>query len=124
LGFPSSANAQFNVDTARTGAQHDEWNGWLLDRVIELSVAVARLRFANAPATGWMSVPLVAEAETIPDRWLQGRLVAGARAVRERLVRGLTFEINGANRRIRDLVYEARAFERIPRGDDLVRLHS
>jgi hypothetical protein len=123
IGFPFSANAQFNVDTARTGAQHDEWNGWLLDRVVDLTVAVARQRFATEPSTGWISVPLVTEAETIDDRWLQGRLVAGARAVQERLVRALTFEIGGANRRTRDLVYEARPFERILSGDDLVRLH-
>jgi Domain of unknown function (DUF3883) len=123
LGVPFSLSAQFNVDTARTAVQHDDWNGWLLERLVELIVAVARERFARDPATGWAVVPLVAEAEEVSDRWLRERLIEAAQAVQRRVARGLTLEIEGVQQRARDLVYEARPFERILDAGDLARLH-
>jgi hypothetical protein len=123
LGFPFSLNAQFNVDTARSGMLHDDWNGWLLDRLIEFMAAVARERFDREPATGWMAVPLVSESEDVPEPWLRERLTACARGAQIRLVRSLTFDIDGTKRRLRDLVFEARPFERILGAPELAELH-
>ena len=123
LGFPFSLNAQFNVDTARSGMLHDDWNGWLLDRLMEFMAAVARERFDREPATGWMAVPLVSESDDVREPWLRERLTACARGVQVRLVRSLTFDIDGTKRRLRDLVFEARPFERILGASEFAELH-
>jgi hypothetical protein len=122
LGAPFSLNAQFNIDMPRTGVQHDAWNGWLLERLVELVGAVAAQRFASQAASGWAAVPLVAEAAAISDKWLSERLAAGARSVQGRLARSGRLEIGGP-RRFRELVYEERPLERLLDSDDLERLY-
>jgi hypothetical protein len=84
IGFPASLSAQFDVDTARTGALHDGWIEWLVERLFELIVGVARERFAREPASGWSSLPLIAEVEGVEDRWLRERLNAGGRCAEPR----------------------------------------
>lgn len=123
LGAPFSLNAQFNVDTPRTGAQHDAWSIWLLDRLMELVVAVAQERFASLPSTGWIAVPLVAEIEKVSDEWLREKFGEGVQRVLKRLSRTLSFEIAGAECRLRQLVYEARPLERLVDDGDLARLY-
>jgi hypothetical protein len=124
LGVPFSLSAQFNVDTPRTGVQHDDWNRWLLDRLFELIAAVARDRFQREPATAWAAVPLVAEMEAIADVWLRNRLVDGSRSILTRLTRALTFQIDGETRRAHDVAYEARELERLLDAGDLALLRA
>ncbi len=122
-GVPFSLNAQFNVDVPRTGAQRDSWNGWLLERLVELACAVVGQRFAARPASGWAAVPLLEEARSVADRWLRERLEAGAEAIQRRVVRSVGFEIGGVRQRIRDVVYEADPLERLLDEKDLERLY-
>lgn len=123
LGIPLSANAQFNPDTPRTGVQHDEWNGWLIDRFLELASAVAAMRFADEPATGWGAVPLSAEIAGITPSWLRERLAAGTTSIQQSLMRSVRFDIAGSSRRFNELVFETRVLERIIDQDDLAILH-
>ncbi len=108
--WPFSVNAQFDIDTPRKGVQKGDWNKWLLGRIVELVTGVARHRFASDPASGWATVPLPLEAKEVPDEWLRAALEETGEAILRRTMRGLSLRIRGADRQIRDLLFEAKEF--------------
>jgi hypothetical protein len=122
-GAPFSVNAQFNVNTPRTGALHDPWNGWLLERSVEFAGAVVARRFDTNPASGWAAVPLMEETKSVPDKWIRERMEAGTSAIQGRLGRTVGLEISGARRRIKDIVYEAESLGRLLDEDDFRHLY-
>jgi hypothetical protein len=117
--WPFSINAQFDVDTPRTGIQRGEWNAWLLGRVAEAIVAVARRRFEDSPASGWAVLPLAGDVEGVSDSWLRGQLADAVENIQRRTLRGLTFEIESRQVPVGDLAYEVRALERLLTPEDL-----
>lgn len=117
--WPFSLNAQFDVDTPRTGIQRGEWNQWLLGRVVEAVVAIARGRFEAAPSSGWAGVPLLADIEGVSEVWLHGLLAEAVENIQRRAFRGLAFVIEGDRVPVGDLVYEGKALERLLTEDDL-----
>ena len=123
LGAPLSANAQFNVDTPRTGVQRDDWNVWLVDRILQLTSAVAALRFAREPASGWLAVPLIAEVAGLEPVWLREQVAAGTVRIHERLAQSVRLSVGGVPWAFNELVFESRSLERIVGEDDLRTLH-
>lgn len=121
VGWPFRVNAQFDVDTPRAGVQRGEsgWNGWLLKRVVEAIVAIARHRLETEPAGGWVAVPLSAEVEQVGDEWLRENLEAAVPEIQRRVFRGLKFEIDGDVVGVEGLAYEARELENLLRPADI-----
>ena len=121
IGWPFRVNAQFDVDTPRTGVQRGEggWNGWLLKRAVEAIVAIARHRFETDPAGGWVAVPLADEVEEVQDEWLRDSLKAAIPEIQRRVFRGLKFEIDGEAVSVGWLAYEARELENLLKPADI-----
>lgn len=117
--WPFSINAQFDIDTPRKGVQKGDWNKWLLGRMVELVTGVARHRFNVDPGSGWTAVPLPTEAEEVPHEWLRAELEEAGGAILRRTMRGLGLRIKGADRQIRDLIFEAKELERLVSPEDL-----
>ena len=117
--WPFSLNAQFDIDTPRKGIQKGDWNKWLLGRIVELVVGVARHRFESDPGSGWATVPLPGEAEDVTDEWLRAELDEAGTAILRRVMRGLSVRVDGVDRRTRDLLYEAKELERLLSPEDL-----
>jgi hypothetical protein len=109
--IPFAINGQFDPDTARRNLLKEPWNEWLFDRISDLVGAVALSRFEEMPKNGWAAIPLRSENLTHEDDWLHELVNRMIDVVHDRMRASLRFPVDGANRRLRNLVYEAAPLE-------------
>ncbi len=109
--LPLSVNAQFDIDVARRGIQHEPLNAWLFERLAELTASVALERLANNPATAWRAIPQRAEQAFSADAWVADRIAELVGSVQARVRRSFRISITGEERRLRTLAYEAEAVD-------------
>lgn len=82
--LPFHLNALFDTDASRTDLLQEEWNGWILDRLMSLCAAGAPLRLVQDTKTGWQAVPLQEEVQGVHNEWLRNRLQELVSAVQDR----------------------------------------
>jgi hypothetical protein len=111
LGLPFSLNAQFDIDVARRGIQHEPLNRWLLSRVADLAASVALERLRRHPARAWAGIPLISELKSGSDSWLNERIEELAQSVQAQVKRGFRLPVRGAENRLRDFTYEAESLD-------------
>ncbi|MGH3079628.1 MAG: sacsin N-terminal ATP-binding-like domain-containing protein [Gaiellaceae bacterium] len=111
--LPFAMNAQFDVDLARRGIQHESLNEWLLSRLADLVGGVALARLAAAPSTGWTAVPLAAECAVADDAWLSAQLADLIDSVQKRVRSRLELPVDHELRRLRELSYEDKPLEAV-----------
>jgi hypothetical protein len=109
--LPFSLNAQFDIDVARRGIQHEPLNSWLFERLAELTAAVALDRLASDPGRAWRAIPLKTERFFPADVWLADRLSELVDIVQARVRRGFRLRVGADERRLRNLAYEAEPLE-------------
>jgi len=109
--LPLSLNAQFDVDVARRGIQHEKLNKWLFTQLADLTGAIALDRLVRTPKQAWCTIPLRSEQGVPDDFWIGEQIAEFVRVVQSRVQRGLQVVVDGEKRRLRDLVYEADSLE-------------
>jgi hypothetical protein len=104
--LPFSLNAQFDIDLARRGIQHEQLNDWLFARVGELAAGVALEWLRDQPARAWRAIPLKGELGEQLDPWLHERLTELTDITQTRVRRGFRLSTRNAELRLKDVVYE------------------
>lgn len=117
--LPFSLSAQFDIDVARRGIQHEELNSWFFSRLAELTSSVALHRLAHDPAEAWSAIPLKAEQAFPADPWLADRLAELVGAVQSRVRRAFRIEVAGDELRLKKLAYEAPPLEGLLRQEEI-----
>lgn len=107
--LPICINAQFDVDTARRGLQHERLNSWLLDRVAELTASVALSRLETEPDSAWNVIPLGNESEVDGDPWIAERVAELVESVQRRVRRRLRILIDDKCHKLSELTSEVEA---------------
>lgn len=105
-GLPFSLNAQFDIDVAREGIQHEELNEWCFDRLGDLVAAVALTRLAEAPARAWHTIPLLSDLGQTGDPWIDDQLQRLVDRVQVRVRSSFRVAIDGAERKLSEVAYE------------------
>jgi hypothetical protein len=72
--LPFSPNAQFDVDVARRGIQHEPLNKWLFKSLSELTASVALHLLKDDPPEAWRAIPLKKEQAFSADDWIAERI--------------------------------------------------
>jgi hypothetical protein len=109
--LPLSVNAQFDIDVARRGIQHEPLNAWLFERLAELTASVALELLANDPATAWRAIPLREEEAFSADAWVAERIAELVGSVQARVRRGFRIRVTEQERRLNSLAYEAESLD-------------
>ena len=65
--LPFSMNAQFDIDVARRGIQHERLNSWLFEQLVNLTSAVALYRLTDEPSEAWGAIPIRSEQAFAAD---------------------------------------------------------
>jgi hypothetical protein len=111
--LPFSANAQFDIDVARRGIQHERLNSWLLEQFGDLIAGVALHRLANEPSEAWSVIPLTAEAGFAADGWVASRMSSLVEVVLGHLRRRFRLHVGGDTWRLKQLAYEDEQLEEL-----------
>lgn len=109
--LPFDINAQFDIDTARQGIRHKEYNSWLIERAAELISSVIIYLFKHDPTLAWAAVPLVEENVASDDTWLKSRIEDAVTNIQNKVRRHFSIEIAGQPRRLREIAFEAEALD-------------
>jgi hypothetical protein len=105
-GLTFHANAQFDIDLARQGIQHEDLNKWCFERIAELAASVVLTRFLEHPARAWQVIPLLSDLGTVGDRWLGERIAALVDTVHERVRQSFAIKIGSTTKNLKELAYE------------------
>lgn len=106
-GLPILLNAQFDIDVARRGIQHEHLNTWLFERLGELAASVALFRLENDPKAAWVAIPLRAEQTEQHEHWLSNRIAELIDTIHARVARKFRVHVRGKQCSLRTLAYEA-----------------
>ena len=106
-------NAQFDVDVARRGIQHEPWNSWLFARLADLAAAAALARLSTNAAGGWKAVPLEEEAPEVNEPWIDEHITGLVTTVQKRVRSGCRISVAGRQLPLRSMAYEAESLARI-----------
>ena len=109
--LPFSLNAQFDIDVARRGIQHEPLNAWLFKRLAELAASVALERLESEPVAAWRAIPLRAEQAFPVDSWVGEHIAELVASVQERVRRRFRIHVSDEARRLRSLAYETEALD-------------
>jgi hypothetical protein len=105
-GLTFHANAQFDIDLARRGIQHENLNEWCFERIAELAASAVRTRFLEHPAGAWQVLPLASDLGTVDDRWLGGQIAALVDTVQGRVRDSFAIKVGSTTKGLTDLAYE------------------
>src|SRR6266516_1038166 len=104
-GLAFHANAQFDIDLARRGIQHEDLNEWCFERIAELAASVVRTRFLENPARAWQVIPLLSDLGTVDDRWLGGQIAALVDTVQGRVRHSFAIKVGSTTKNLAELAY-------------------
>jgi hypothetical protein len=105
-GLAFHANAQFDIDLARQGIQHEDLNEWCFERIAELAASVVRTRFLENPARSWQVIPLLSDLGAVDDRWLGGQIAALVDTVQGRVRHSFAVKVGSTTKDLTELAYE------------------
>jgi hypothetical protein len=105
-GLTFHANAQFDIDLARRGIQHEHLNEWCFERIAELAASAVRTRFLEHPGRAWPVFPLATDLGTVDDRWLGGQIAALVDTVQSRVRDSFAIKVGSTTKSLTELAYE------------------
>jgi hypothetical protein len=105
-GLTFHANAQFDIDVARRGIQHEQLNEWCFERIADLAEGVIRARFLKQPSLAWQVMPLPHDLGTIDDHWLNEQILGLVGSILKRLQHSFELKVGPTTKRLADLAYE------------------
>jgi hypothetical protein len=115
--LPFAINAQFDPVLSRESLQPTPWNRWLVARLGELVVEVARHMLAVSPLLGWGVVPLPGEG--VKSAWLTRDLEAALARARKTIAETAGLLIAGAIVPLHEIAYENASLADLLKPDDL-----
>lgn len=107
--LPLSLGAPFDINVSRTEIreQSSGFNGWLLNRLGDLIVAVALQRFGEKSKGGWRAVPTEEETAGEEASWLEAHTETLIERIHERLQSKLRLTLrDGVSVRADEVVFE------------------